>query len=196
MKPDGMIFDSKWRFLSEVRKCSIAEVQRFIELHYLHKRPAIVVLSLMMLYKNKPVGCILFAAPPKEANKRYGGNTWELARLYLLDYIPKNAETWFLGKAVRYVKRYHLEVDFLLSYADPSAGHNGTIYRAGNWVSDGRTDDERKSPRCDYQDPATGKIYHRKGHIPPDVQIVRVPRVSKWRYIMPLKPVATAKQIA
>jgi len=105
------------------------------------------MLCLMMLHQDRPVGCIVYSAPPREADKRYGGKTWELARLYLLDSIPSNAETWLIGRSVRYIKRHRKEVEFLLSYADPSAGHRGTIYRAANWKSDGRTDDERKSPR-------------------------------------------------
>ena len=74
----------------------------------------------------------------------------------------------------------------LLSYADPSAGHAGTIYKAANWKQDGRTDDERKSPRCDYYDARTGKKYGRRGNMPADAVIERRPRVSKWRFVYPL----------
>jgi len=74
----------------------------------------------------------------------------------------------------------------LVSYADPSAGHSGVIYRAANWKSDGRTDDDRKTPRFDYADANSGKKYSRASHIPIGTDIKRVPRVSKWRFIYSL----------
>jgi hypothetical protein len=78
-------------------------------------------------------------------------------------------------------QRHRPEVAALVSYADPSAGHAGTIYKAANWTADGRTDQERKTPRFDYADAATGKRYSRRGHVPEGVVIQRVPRVSKHR---------------
>jgi len=77
----------------------------------------------------------------------------------------------------------HPAVKVLVSYADPSAGHAGVIYRAANWTPDGRTDDERKTPRADYADAVTGKLYSRRGHVPAGVTIKRVARVSKHRFV-------------
>lgn len=177
-------FDSEWRKKSAVEKCSVSELDSYIRAHYLGKRPAIVMLALKMTVEGVPAGMVIYAMPPREADKRYGGKTWELARLYLLDEIPSNAETWLIGKSVRYIKQHHKEVKHLLSYADPSAGHRGTIYKAANWRQDGMTDDERKSPRCDYYDDRTGKKYGRRGNMPADAVVVRKPRVSKLRFVL------------
>lgn len=181
------IFDASWRKACSVRACSITEVDTFIQAHYLKKRPAIVLLCLVVERDRLPIGCIVYSAPPREADKRYGGKVWELARVYLLDSIPRNAESWLIGQSVRYIKRFHKEVQYLLSYADPSAGHAGTIYKAANWQQDGRTDAERKSPRCDYYDDRTGKKYGRRGNMPKDAVVVRKPRISKWRFVLALK---------
>src|SRR3954466_76946 len=91
-----LLFDRAWRARCNVKPCSIASVEAFMQAHYLKKRPAIVMLCLMMREGNNPVGCAVYSAPPMEIEKRYGGETWELARLYLLDEIPKNAETWLI----------------------------------------------------------------------------------------------------
>jgi len=182
--PCYALFDSSWRLACSVRKCSVTEVDAFIKAHYLGKRPAIVLLCLAMERGEELLGCVIYSAPPREADKRYGGKTWELARLYLLDEVPKNAETWLIGKSVKWIKRHNPEVRHLLSYADPSAGHRGTIYRAANWRLDGMTDDERKTPRCDYYDDRTGKKYGRRGNMPLDAVVVRKPRVSKWRFTL------------
>jgi hypothetical protein len=189
MKPFGPVFDSEWRKNSELRPVSLRAVAPFVAVHYLKKRPAIVLLSLGIFSFGKLVGMVLYSAPPKQSDVRYGGKTWELARLYLLDEVPANAETWAISGSVKYIRRNHPEVQFLVSYADPSAGHAGTIYRAANWVADGRTDEGRKTPRHDYADARTGKKYGRRGNVPAGAELVRVPRISKFRFKLVLYPV-------
>lgn len=186
MTPTASVFDRAWASACSLVPCSVVDVDRFLQRHYLRKRPAIVLLSLCVMRSGVPVGCVVYSAPPREAEKRYGGKTWELARLYLIDEMPRNSETWAIAQSIRYIRRHHPEVRVLLSYADPSAGHAGTIYKAGNWESDGRTDEERKTARCDYVDASTGKKYGRKGNMPAGASVTRIPRVSKWRFIFRL----------
>jgi len=140
------------------------------------------VLVLGLKHNGKLRGGIVFALPPRETAKRYGGVTWELARLWIEDKVPSNAESWLIAQAVRHIRKHRPEVRTLVSYADPSVGHMGTVYKAANWVADGRTDDERKTPRFDYVDASTGKKYSRRGHVPEGVTIKRVPRISKHRF--------------
>lgn len=135
-----------------------------------------------MVVKGEPLGCIVYAEPPAQSHVRFGGKGFELARLWVDDSVPRNAESWFIAQSVRIVKQKFPELVYLVSYADPTAGHSGTIYRAANWSDDGRTDAGRKTPRCDYVDSA-GKKYSRHSHIPDGVQVSRVPRVSKFRYV-------------
>jgi hypothetical protein len=186
MKPDTVVFDRNWRLSSTIERVPIGETDVFISAHYLHKRPAVVPLCLVMRHNGAAVGCIVFAEAPRETSVRYRTHTWELARLYILDSVPTNAETWLIGQAVKYVKRHHPYVGCLVSYADPSANHKGTVYLAANWVPDGRTDGERKTPRCDYMDQATGKRYSRRGAVPQEAVVVRIPRISKYRFYLRL----------
>jgi len=169
-----------------IRKTAISEVQSFVSAHYLRKRPAIVVMALEILRNQSPVGMVVYSLPPRECATRFGGVTWELARLYLTDDVPKNSESWAIAKSVWFIRKQHPEVKFLVSYADPSAGHSGTIYRAANWRFDGMTDAGRKTPRCDYVDANTGKKYGRRGNVPESATIIRVPRVSKYRFVFVL----------
>lgn len=130
------------------------------------------------------IGCIVFALPPRETMKRYNVKiAWELARLFIEDCTPRNAESWFVARAIRWVRDHRPEVECLVSYADPSAGHSGTIYKAGNWIHDGRTDQERKTPRFDYGNPTTGQRYSRRSHVPSGIVPTHLPRVSKFRYV-------------
>jgi hypothetical protein len=180
-------FDRSWRDVSTVQPASIKSVEVFMQAHYLHRRPAITALCLMMLVGMEPVGTSVFSAPPKETIVRYGCDVWELARLYLLDEIPRNAETWLIAQSIKHIRRNYPTIGMLVSYADPSVGHSGTIYRAGNWIYDGLTDAERKTPRSDYVNPLTGQKYSRRGHVPDDVTPVRVRRQPKHRFLYPLR---------
>lgn len=183
MKPDGPVFDSSWRRSCHIERVGIVDIDEFVQAHYLKKRPAIVLLALAMVCNGEKVGCIIYSAPAMQTEKRLGGKTWELARLYLVDRMPKNSETWLIGQSVKYIKRERSDVMFLVSYADPTAGHDGTIYRAANWRDEGLTEAGRKTPRCAYFDGRTGKKYGRKGNMPADAVIVRRPLTPKHRFV-------------
>jgi hypothetical protein len=176
-------FNKRWRSSCRVEVCQKSEIDSFIRLHYIGHWPGVVVLILGLRHNLKLRGGIVFALPPRETSKRYGGMTWELARLWIEDGVPTNAESWLIAQAIRHIRKERPDVKYLVSYADPSAGHKGTIYKAANWKADGRTDDERKSPRCDYADAITGKKYSRRGHVPDGAVIKRVPRISKHRFV-------------
>ena len=187
VKPTGPVFDREWRAACALRPAAKPEVDHMVKRHYIGKWPGVCTQILMLERDGMPLGCIIFALPPRETSKRYNANTWELARLWLEDDIPSNAETFVIGRAIRWLRRNRQEVECLVSYADPSVGHGGTIYRASNWIADGRTDDERKSPRFDYGDARTGRRYSRRSHVPADAEIVRLPRVSKHRFYYRLR---------
>ena len=148
--------------------------------HYLHKMPAIATCSLLLTDGTWNTGALVWAMPPRETSRRYGHETWELARLWLSDVLPRNSETWFISRAVRHVKAKHPEICHLVSYADPSRGHRGTIYLAANWIEEDRTDSERKTPRFDYFF-GTRKISRGKRAAGLS-GIVRRSRVSKYRF--------------
>jgi len=179
------LFDSAWRVRCSVRHATKAEAAPMVAAHYLRKFPAVTPCRLVMFDGVKAVGTCIFAFPPRETAVRYGGPTWELARLWIDDLVPKNGESWLIGAAVKHVRREHIEVSVLVSYADPSAGHSGGIYMASNWERDGSTDDGRKTPRFDYE--VDGKHYSRRAHVPVGSDVVRVPRVSKPRFIYRLR---------
>jgi hypothetical protein len=138
---------------------------------------------MMMLKDVFSVGMIVYAMPPPETAVRYGGLTWEMARLWIADDIPSNGESWLIAQSIKYIKRERPDVLTLVTYADPSAGHRGTIYKASNWIPDGCTDDGRTTPRFDLQDAKSGKRYGRRSHVPTGVETIRLPRVSKQRFI-------------
>lgn len=62
------------------------------------------------------------------------GRILELKRLCLIDKTPKNTESWFISKILKYMKINVKDLEGVLSYADPMQGHNGIIYKASNFL--------------------------------------------------------------
>lgn len=106
-----------------------------------------------------PAGFIIFASIHYTKLKGEFGylnlpTKWQvlsLARLWLHDDLPRNSETVTIAKAMKLVQRRWLEIHpprFLdqpyhirkiISYADTGVGHQGTIYKAANFRTYGRT---------------------------------------------------------
>lgn len=62
----------------------------------------------------------------------------ELRRLCLIDDTPKNAESFFIGKTLKWLKQ-NTDIKVVVSYADANYGHSGVIYRASNFEHVGMT---------------------------------------------------------
>ena len=67
----------------------------------------------------------------------------ELRRLCLIDDTPKNAESFFVGRTLRWL-RQNTAWEFVISYADEEQGHKGVIYKASNFKSLGKTSPGKK----------------------------------------------------
>ncbi len=112
----------------------------FVRHHYLHSAPAGVKLTLGVFADGRLAGAVAFNAGPINAHRllkgAQRGDGLCLARLWLADDLPRNSESRVLGLVVRRLRRA-TTVRFLVSYADPAAGHLGTVYQAAGWVYTG-----------------------------------------------------------
>lgn len=93
------------------------------------------------------VGAMVFTWPAgATAGKKYSPDNpqacMELRRLACIDDTPKNAESFFIGKALRWLKK-NTNLKVIISYADPNHGHEGTIYKASNFKYEGLTNTSR-----------------------------------------------------
>lgn len=106
------------------------------------------------------IGVIMFAVSCSENVRRsvFGAGreaeVIELHRLHILDVTPRNAESWFIGQALRMLVEDRPEVRAVVSFSDPTAGHVGIVYRATNFLYYGRT-----RARWFYRDQA-GRLRH------------------------------------
>jgi hypothetical protein len=94
-----------------------------------------ISLCLRLDLDGKTVGGAVIGRPRHD--KKYEGSL-EIRRMALLDECPKNSESWFLSKTLWYLKK-NTDAKSVISYADASVGHKGTIYSAANFKRIGET---------------------------------------------------------
>ena len=112
------------------------------------------------------IGVCAFATPSSENVRRsvfgpdHKNHVTELHRLVILDETPKNTESWFIVRALRGLHEYRPGIWGVLSFADETEGHRGTIYQATNAIYLGTTGRTRF-----WRDP-TGRLRHprQNGH--------------------------------
>lgn len=61
-------------------------------------------------------------------------NFLELNRMSFDDYLPRNSESYCIGKTLRLIKKNAPQVKWVISFADGCSCGDGTIYRASNFV--------------------------------------------------------------
>jgi len=89
------------------------------------------------------IGAMMYAMPsmPHTAAKYNPINPtrcMELRRLCCIDDTPKNTESYFIGKTLRWLKQ-NTDIEVIVSFADQHYGHAGTIYKASNFDYLGET---------------------------------------------------------
>ncbi len=105
--------------------------------HYLH-RTAPCSIALGLKRSGVIVGIALYGTPSNR-NLRTGicgpdeaDNVIELSRLWIEDGEPTNAESFLIAHSLRFLNK-----EIVVSYADQSVGHIGTVYKASGWLYTG-----------------------------------------------------------
>lgn len=107
------------------------------------------------------------------AGKEYASHVYELNRLFTEDWLPRNTESFFVGKVLKLLKPKDI---ILVSYSDTSMGHNGYMYQATNFYYTGKS-----AKRTDTYNP---KGTHPRDYVPkPEYAHLRRVRSVKNRYI-------------
>ena len=129
-------------------------VTSFIEkYHYSHNINGIQSYHHFGLYTEgnfglpKMIGAMLYAMPSmphtaKKYNPINPDRCTELRRLVCIDDTPKNTESYFIGKTLRWLKQ-NTDVEVVVSFADQHYGHTGIIYKATNFEYLGETSPAR-----------------------------------------------------
>jgi hypothetical protein len=138
MHPDVKEFVEQWHYSKSVKGLGggIAyRVWRYIPITTRLMQRASVM-------KTETVGAAIFGTPPMAQQiRKYSENgkfnVTELRRFVMVDDAPRCSESYVLGEMLRRLRRQG--VDRVLSYSDPSHGHNGVIYRGLGFQLLGKT---------------------------------------------------------
>jgi len=186
----------------------IAARRLIVKNHYLHSMPGGTKLVFGALVNGRLSGAIAFGSGPANAYQLVSGTTPEdcltLTRLWLSDELPSNSESRVISICLRALKK-HTKVKFLVSYADPSQGHMGTIYQATGWLYTGLSE---AMPMFDLGD---GKVRHSRSlshsygthsikHFEScgtRVKVIPQPRKHRYIYLLDksLRPDLTVKEL-
>jgi len=114
------------------------------EWHYSKNINGLRISYCFGLYDNeKLIGVSIFGSPAmnNQASKWNPNNPeklLELRRLCCIDDTPKNTESYFIGSCLRWLKK-NTDIEVIISYADMTYNHKGTIYKASNFEHVGFT---------------------------------------------------------
>ncbi len=142
-RPAGEVIDTS-RYGVEVIDEDLAK--RFVcENHYSGSYPA-AKFRVGLFRGLRIVGVAVFSQSSNDAQVAAYSNAHDgadLGRFVLLDDVPGNGETWFLGRAFRLLRMKRPDLGAIVSYSDPvprttidghivKPGHIGQIYKAFN----------------------------------------------------------------
>ena len=123
--------------IKEINKKLANDIQ--IKYHYLATK-ASCTYSYGLFSGEEIIGVILYGNPTapttiKICGEKHKKDVIEITRLWIKDDTPKNTESFFIGNTLKLVDK-----PIIVAFADPEAGHIGTVYQAANFVYTGRSD--------------------------------------------------------
>lgn len=122
----------------KVSLCERNEIRDFVEKWHYSKNINGVISDycFKMEAEGEVIGCAIFGRLAMANQwKKYGESEQdviELRRLVCIDNTKKNAESYLIGRCLRWLKN-NTKIKSVISYADPEYGHSGVIYQATNF---------------------------------------------------------------
>ena len=120
-------------------------IQSFVHRwHYSHDTNGVQQTQCFALFDDmKMIGAMMYALPSmKSTAAKYNPDNpdrcWELRRLCCIDDTPKNTESFFIGKTLKWLKQ-NTDAEVIISYSDLQQGHEGVVYKASNFINMGQT---------------------------------------------------------
>src|SRR5574337_548483 len=134
---------SEW----EVREVCIKTARVLIEEHHYARGASNTATYLHGLFKKGSSVCVGVAwwiPPTKSAALATYPQDWKgvlsLSRLAITPEVPKNGCSFLIAKSMKAIDRKRWPC--FVTYADEWQQHEGTIYKATNWIEAGRTKPE------------------------------------------------------
>lgn len=146
----------------DVRRVPASIGKEFVREHHyskgIHNGP--MTWGMYRRLTDELVGVIAFATPCSENVRAsvfgpaFKHHVTELHRLVLLDHVEHNAESWFIARGLQGLKDERPNYWAVVSFADATQGHIGTIYQATNAIYYGA------SGKATFYRDADGRLRH------------------------------------
>jgi hypothetical protein len=105
-----------------------------VEKHYMHRVPPISR-AFGLFADEDMIGVVTYGVSASTTLRKgvcgvdQASNVYELTRLWTEDFAPHNAESFLIANTVK-----QLDKEIIVTFAEISAGHVGTIYQATNFM--------------------------------------------------------------
>jgi hypothetical protein len=130
--------------MMRLRRCQPSESRAtkdwVAENHYLQSAPPGYAFVLEFYDGTKMIGSHIWGRP--QAKTYDADKVLQLYRVYFVDETAHCVESQGLSMARKYIRTWLPGIKLVLSYSDPSVGHQGTIYEADNWAPLGMTKED------------------------------------------------------
>lgn len=109
-----------------------------VGLHYLHREPPCTHAFGLFDPNGQLCGVCIYGTPSSAplrrgiAGEEHKNNVIELTRLWVHDGVPKNGESFLIGRTLPLIDK-----EIVVAFADTSEGHLGVVYQASNWLYTG-----------------------------------------------------------
>lgn len=178
----------------EVAEVPLGEVAGLIrENHYTHSCAAVASHAFGVYLNGELLGAAVITTGAARSHRLLTAarpsDVVTLSRLWLSDCLPKNSESRVLGVICRRLRAHGYKA--LVTFADPAAGHVGTIYRAAGFRFLGRTGPEPyliiDGAVCHPRSVSSALGSNDVGHLRrTGIEATRVRTIPKFRYVVPL----------
>lgn len=111
--------------------------------HYLGATEFMSTYNFGVFFGDDLLGCISYGIPNAHSiigiyNRYTQDGWWEIKRFALSSRCPKNSESRIIAVSIKILRKLE-KVKGVLTYADTSVGHTGTIYKASGFTYKGLT---------------------------------------------------------
>ena len=171
-----------------------SDIREFVEKwHYSKSINGLKIDYCFGMYRDgELIGAMIYGLPAMNNQaKKYSPNApdklLELRRLCCIDDTPKNTESYFIGRTLKWLKQ-NTDIEVILSYSDLTHGHTGVIYKASNFTLVGQSPAGRMIQYGDrlYHDKTIRTKY--KGKLKPFAKRVKDALENGTAYYVKTKP--------
>jgi very-short-patch-repair endonuclease len=128
--------------------------------HYLPRFRKTTRATHGVFLNNELIAIMIYGLPSYNVSHKFGlklRQVLDLSRFVINPkFQKKNLASWTLSRSIKLIKKSNLNVNMIISFADPHFGHTGSIYKAAGWEYDGET-----RPSYYYID-NNNNIFHKK----------------------------------